>query len=417
MKFRLPVNINLVFYLLYLLLIGAVFARMIPHYVFSPNRGLVIGLLSVYLFLLLVERVIAHRFQKFIYIYFALELGIITWLFSIPNVSVPLDYYTNLAIPLAGQAIWELPMRSSRICVFIITVFCLSINIAAYGLSEGIGFGLTYVTGCLLVAILGAVTQKSERAHAKSQMLLSELQRVNRKLQDYAEQVEILAVTEARNRMARELHDSVSQTIFSMTLTAQSARILLEKDPTRVANLLDHLQSLSQSALSEMRTLIQEFREHAITENGFISALKNHAALRLTRDELNVDLQLDETLKFSETTGETLFRIAQEALNNIVKHAGTRNAFIELTREMAYACLTIRDHGKGFDMSAIKDRAGHVGFSSMEERAKELGAVLSIQSTPGQGTVVQIKQIPVIDNNSFNEATDEIVSLEDKNGA
>ncbi len=274
LKFRLPVNINLVFYLLYLLLIGAVFARMIPHYDYSPFRGLVIGLLSVYLFLLLIERVIARRFQKFIYIYFALELGIITWLFSIPNVSVPLDYYTNLAIPLAGQAIWELPIRSSRICVFIITVFCLSINITAYGLSEGTGFGLTYVTGCLLVAILGAVTQKSERAHAKSQMLLSELQRANRKLQDYAEQVEILAVTEARNRMARELHDSVSQTIFSMTLTAQSARILLEKDPTRVANLLDHLQSLSQSALSEMRTLIQEFREHAITENGFYFSIE-----------------------------------------------------------------------------------------------------------------------------------------------
>lgn len=417
MKFRFPFSIHIVFYLLYLLLIGAVFARMIPHYQYSPFRGLVIGLLCIYLLLLIIERFISRRFQFILYIYFVLELGIIIWLFSIPNQTAPLDYYTNLAIPLAGQAIWELPKRSGRICVFLITVFCLSINIAAYGFSEGIGFGLTYVTGCLLVAILGAVTQKSEHAHAKSQMLLSELQRANRKLQDYAEQVEILAVTEARNRMARELHDSVSQTIFSMTLTAQSARILLEKDPARVANLLDHLQSLSQSALSEMRTLIQEFREHGITENGFISALKNHAALRLTRDELNVDLQLDETVKFSEATGETLFRIAQEALNNIVKHAGTRNASIKLTREGTFACLTIMDNGQGFDLRQIKDRTGHVGFSSMEERTKELGALLSIQSTPGKGTVVQVKQIPVFDNRTGIEVPDEIPPLEENHGA
>ncbi|MHB8133006.1 MAG: sensor histidine kinase [Anaerolineaceae bacterium] len=396
MKFRLPANKQLIFYLVYLLLVGAVFARMIQHYDGSRYQWQVIALLSVYLVLLLIEYRISRIFPKFIYIYFASALGITIWLVTIPSITAPLDYYTNLVIPLAGQAIWELPFRPGRICVAIFSVFCIVINVITYGFATGIGFGLTYVAASLMIAILGSYTQKADFAQMKSQMLLSELQSANRKLQVYAEQVETLAITEERNRLARELHDSVSQTIFSMTLTAQSARILLEKDPGRVANLLDHLQSLSQNALAEMRTLIQEFREHSIVENGFFSALRNHAALRKAQDNLSIDFNLDESILLSSGTSETLFRIAQEALNNIVKHAKTDNAIIELFRQDEFAVLSITDHGQGFAMNENHDRIGHVGLSSMEERAKELGANLIVQSAPGQGTIVKVENIPVI---------------------
>lgn len=416
MKLRVPSNKQLIFYLVYLLLIGAVFARMIPHYEDSRYQSTVIGLLCVYLVLLLSQRSISRMFPKFIFIYFALELGIIVWLIRIPSITAPLDYYTNLVTPLAGQAIWELPVRPGRYCVAIFSVFCIVININTYGFSAGIGFGLTYVAAGLMVAILGTYTQKSDMAQMKSQMLLGELQRANRKLQDYAEQVEILAITEERNRLARELHDSVSQTIFSMTLTAQSARILLEKDPTRVANLLDHLQSLSQSALAEMRTLIQEFREHSIVENGFFSALRNHAALRKTQDNLDINLRLDDSIQFSPATGETLFRIAQEALNNIVKHAGTDHAVIELSRQADFAVLTITDQGQGYDINEVHDRIGHVGLFSMNERAKELGANLIIQSAPGQGTLVRVENIPVIKADEDSLVKDGMLVMEDVDG-
>ncbi len=416
MKFRFPSNTQIIFYLVYLLLIGAVFSRMIPHYEGSRFQWLVITLLSVYVVLLVTQYFISRIFPKYIFIYFALELGIIVWLIYIPSTSAPLDYYTNLAIPLAGQAIWELPQKTGRYCVAIFSVFCIVINVITYGFSEGIGFGLTYVAASLMVAILGAYTQKSDLAQMKTQMLLGELQRANRKLQDYAEQVEILAITEERNRLARELHDSVSQTIFSMTLTAQSARILLEKDPTRVANLLEHLQSLSQSALAEMRTLIQEFREHPIVENGLFSALCNHAALRKTQDNLDIDLRLDDSIQFAPATGETLFRIAQEALNNIVKHAGTNHAIVELSRIADFAVLTITDHGQGYRINDVHDRVGHVGLSSMEERAKELGANLLIQSAPGQGTMVRVENIPVIKTDVDSELKDSELVMEDLYG-
>jgi signal transduction histidine kinase len=416
LKFRIPVNKQLIFYLVYLLLIGAVFARMIQHYEGSRFQSTVIGLLCVYLILLLIQRNISRIFHKFKYIYFAMELGIIVWLFYIPSTTAPLDYYTNLVIPLAGQAIWELPMRPGRICVALLSVFCVVINLITYGFAAGIGFGLTYVAASLMVAILGSSTQKSDLAQAKSQILLGELQRANRKLQDYAEQVEILAITEERNRLARELHDSVSQTIFSMTLTAQSARILLEKDPTRVSNLLDHLQSLSQSALAEMRTLIQEFREHSIVENGLNAALRNHAALRKTQDNLDIELLLDDSLLFSAATGETVFRIAQEALNNIVKHAETNHAIVELSRQADFAELTITDHGQGYDMNEVHDRVGHVGLFSMNERANELGANLIIQSAPGQGTRVRLEKIPVIKADDVSLVKESTLIMEDVNG-
>lgn len=395
MNFRFTANKQIIFYLVYLLLFGAVIARMLPHYIGTRNQWTVIGLLSAYLILLVSESMISRKIPGFIYVYFALQLAIITWLVLIPTFDTPLDYFTNLVLPLAGQAIWELPARSSRICIGFFSVFCLALMIGTYGFVEGIGFGLIYITGCLLVAILGSATQKSDLAQMKSQILLSELQHANRKLKDYSEQVEILAITEERNRLARELHDSVSQTIFSMTLTAQSARILLEKDPNRVAGLLDHLQSLSQSALAEMRTLIQEFREHSIVENGLVSALKSHAALRKTQDQLVVNLVLDETIRFSEATGECLFRIVQEALNNVVKHARTSNTSVELTGQGDFALLTITDDGQGFDMKNAKNRSDHVGLSSMEERAITIGANLVIHSAPNQGTQIRVEHIPI----------------------
>jgi signal transduction histidine kinase len=352
----------------------------------------------------------------FVFIYFAIEIGITVWLISIPSITAPLDYYSNLTIPLAGQAIWELPVRPGRIYVALFSVFCVVINLITYGFAAGIGFGLTYVAASLMVAILGSSTQKSDLAQAKSQILLGELQRANRKLQDYAEQVEILAITEERNRLARELHDSVSQTIFSMTLTAQSARILLEKDPSRVANLLDHLQSLSQSALAEMRTLIQEFREHSIVENGLITALKNHATLRKKQDNLDIELKLDHSIRFSPATGETLFRIAQEALNNIVKHARTDHATVELSQQADFATLTITDHGQGYEMNDLHDRFGHVGLFSMNERANELGANLVIQSAPGSGTMVRVENIPVIKADEYSMEIEASLVAEDKDG-
>ena len=379
------------FYVVYLLLIGAVFFRMIPHYLKTPYQWVIIGLLLTFLALFLSERLLIKRPDVLIQMIFVFELGIVLALIIIPSETAPKDYYTNLVLPLCGHAVWNLPEKTAKRWVIGFCIFSLTSMLAYYGFLEGIGFGLTYVVGCLLIAILGSVTLQADQARNESQALLTELQIANQKLQDYARQIETLAAAEERNRLARELHDSVSQTIFSMNLTAQSARILLDRDPQRVSGLLDHLQNLSQNALGEMRSLIQQLRPHSLIENGLPAALRDHAAERLEQDNLKVEVRVNGEGRLPVDVEEGLFRIAQEALNNIVKHAKTDRATILLNFENDMATLIIEDQGAGFDQTSAKSATGHMGLSSMRERIDSLGGILTIDTSPGKGTRVKIE--------------------------
>jgi signal transduction histidine kinase len=411
-KFRLGV-----FYTVYFLLIGAVFFRMIPHYLGLTNQWIVIGLLILFLVLYISDPLIPKRPEPYSHLIFAIELVIILVLLVIPSETAPKDYFVNLVLPLCGQAMWNLPERTAKKWVIAFCVFCLTSMLAYYRDLNGLSFGLTYVAGCLLISILSSVTQRADQARFESQTLLAELQEANKKLQDYTRQVEALAAAEERNRLARELHDSVSQTIFSMNLTAQSAKILLERDPERVSGLLDHLQSLSQNALGEMRSLIQQLRPHSIVENGLAAALKKHAAERLDQDGLIVDLKVNGEARIPEKVEEGLFRIAQEALNNVAKHANTDRASITLNLEERLTSLIIEDNGKGFDFASAQNIPDHVGLSSMEERARSLGGIMTIESAVGKGTRLKVEINPEVNNDSesFQKVIDKGANKEDEN--
>jgi signal transduction histidine kinase len=380
-----------VFYTVYYLLIGAVFFRMIPHYLNTPYQWIVIGLLFIYLALFESERLMTNQSSALVSIIFLCELAIILALLIIPSATAPKDYFINLVLPLCGQAMWKFPEKIARKWIIAFCLFCMISMLAYYQSLEGLSFGFAYVAGCLLIAVLSAVTLRADQARNDSQALLGELQVANRKLQDYALQVETLAAAEERNRLARELHDSVSQTIFSINLTAQSAKILLERDPQRVAGLLDHLQSLSQDALGEMRSLIQHLRPHSIVENGIAEALKNHANERFRQDGLTVDIQVIGEGRLPEKVEEVLFRVAQESLNNVVKHANTEKAFLSLKFMNNSTILIIEDYGAGFDINAAQSLSGHMGLSSMKERVASIGGSMIIESELGQGTRIKIE--------------------------
>ena len=406
-----------IFYTVYFLLIGSVFFRMIPHYIGLPYQWVIIGFLLGYLALFFSERLIPTQLQIYIYIIFILELAIIMALLLIPSETAPKDYYVNLVLPLCGLAMWNLPERPAKNWVIIFCIFCVMSMLAYYRDLEGMSFGLTYVAGCLVISILSSVTLRADQARCETQKLLTELQAANIKLQDYARKVEAFAAAEERNRLARELHDSVSQTIFSMNLTAQSAKILLERDPQKVAGLLDHLQSLSQNALAEMRSLIQQLRLHSVVENGLEAALKNHAAERFERDGLSVTLEVNGERRLPENVEEGLFRMAQEALNNVVKHANTDKAIITLNLGDESTSLIVEDYGKGFDLNSTKDKQGHMGLASMRERAQTLGGKLSIESTPEKGTRLKIEINPSRngDSNSSQASENRITDQEAEN--
>ncbi len=382
-----------VFFGFCLLLFASVAVRMVSHYLGGPYQVLIISLLLIYVILLLSERWLTARITWYQNLYFPLQLAIITILLSIPNETAPRDYFTNLVLPISGQAAWNFPVNISKRWILVFCLFSAGTMQAVYPGTEGLGFAITYIAGTLLMVFLIAMTRRADQARLESQALLVELKDANQKLQEYAVKVERLAAAEERNRLARELHDSVSQTIFSLTLTAQAARILVDRDPGRIPQLLDHLQSLSQNALAEMRSLIEHLRPPPLQERGLIPALRSHIEERKSRDGLSVTLQADIQTQLPEAIEEGLFRIVQEALNNIVKHARTDSAAVTVKESDGSISLLVEDHGAGFDLAAARNARGHIGLSSMEERVKALGGSMKVDSAPGAGTRIIIENI------------------------
>ncbi|HEX5689867.1 MAG TPA: GAF domain-containing protein, partial [Roseiflexaceae bacterium] len=197
------------------------------------------------------------------------------------------------------------------------------------------------------------------------------------------------AVLEERGRLARDLHDSVSQQLFSMTLTAQAARAQLAKNPTRATSQLERLQETATAALAEMRALIFQLRPPGLSEQGLIAALQQHVAAIGRREGLTVELIVNGEERYARGMEQAIYRIVQESLNNIVKHAGMCNVAISLDMQPEYLRLHVADDGYGFDLgSESYFSSRHMGLTSMRERAAELGGTLDLRSQPGQGTDV-----------------------------
>ncbi len=205
------------------------------------------------------------------------------------------------------------------------------------------------------------------------------------------EQAAQLAVSEERNRLARELHDSVTHALFSMTLIIQALPRILERDPARGQERIERLHELGRGALAEMRALIFHLRPAALAEQGLAVALAKHTAAFESREGVQVDLQIDGERRLPHRIEEALFRVAQEALNNVAKHAAARRVHIRLAITAAHAELVVQDDGRGFSAS---EAGPGLGMTSMQERAALLGGVFQVESAPGKGTMVRVR-VPV----------------------
>jgi PAS domain S-box-containing protein len=197
-----------------------------------------------------------------------------------------------------------------------------------------------------------------------------------------------LAAVEERQRLARELHDSVSQALYGISLGAQTARTLLDRDPAAVAQPLDYVLELTQAGLAEMRALIFELRPESLESEGLVVALEKQASAVRARQRLNIDLTLcPEPEWLSLDAKEALYRIAQESMHNTVKHAQADWIGLRLDMTDKALVLEIVDDGNGFDTN--ETFPGHLGLISMRERITKLGGTLALDSQPGAGTTVR----------------------------
>ncbi|HET6380933.1 MAG TPA: GAF domain-containing protein [candidate division Zixibacteria bacterium] len=206
--------------------------------------------------------------------------------------------------------------------------------------------------------------------------------------EDLRRQAAALAANEERANLARELHDSVTQALFSMGLTARALEMVMERDPAAAREKIRELRDLQRDALAEMRTLIFELRPQALETDGLAQALRNHGAAVHGRTGLSVSVEVEYDERMPLDVEEALYRIAQEALHNVVKHANAQHATIGLRRVGRELRLTVEDDGVGFDPQAIP--RGHLGVVGMRQRAERIGAELSIGRRPSGGTKVRV---------------------------
>ena len=197
-------------------------------------------------------------------------------------------------------------------------------------------------------------------------------------------QAQELAALEERQKLARELHDSVSQALYGISLGAHAARTALSREPAEVAEPLDYVLSLAEAALAEMRALIFELRPESLETEGLVSALTKQAAALQARHELVVATKLCDEPDLPLRVKQELYRIAQEAMHNTVKHARASQVMLRLQQAADEVVLEVQDDGIGFDPSA--SFPGHLGLHSMRERVAHLGGTFQIVSSPNNGT-------------------------------
>ena len=204
-------------------------------------------------------------------------------------------------------------------------------------------------------------------------------------------QAQELAALEERQRLARELHDSVSQALYGITLGTHTARTLLERDPSRVAEPLNYVLSQAEAALTEMRALIFELRPESLETEGLVVALSRQAAALHARHEIEVSTEFCDEPDLPLKVKEELYRVTQEALHNIAKHARANKVNLRMLADTDGILLEVCDDGVGFDTT--QSFPGHLGLHSMRERIARLRGTLQIESRPGKGTCIRA-QLP-----------------------
>jgi PAS domain S-box-containing protein len=217
------------------------------------------------------------------------------------------------------------------------------------------------------------------------------------------EQAQALAALEERQRLARDLHDAVSQTLWTASITADVLPELWRKDQAEGELSLQRLRRLTQGALAEMRTLLLELRPAALIEARLDDLLNQLAQATMSRKKLSITIDADEGYLLPTGVQVGIYRIAQESLNNIAKHSRATEVHMRLAATPEGVCLSITDNGHGFELEKVQPE--RLGLHIMRERAAAIAAKLTIQSIIGQGTAVVVEW-------PYNEASENLEEQE-----
>jgi signal transduction histidine kinase len=239
----------------------------------------------------------------------------------------------------------------------------------------------------ILFSMAGYIVVRVTTAQRQQRLELAEK---NAQLAHYAATLEQLTITRERNRLAQELHDTLAHTLSALNVQLNALDVLWESNPEAAREKMKQMQELTRNGLHESRRALQALRASPIDELGLALALQRAAQMAAERAVAELTLTLPPNLTgIPPDVEQHLYRIAEEALNNIVRHTHAQHITLSLQKTGAALTLTIRDDGSGFDVSATPP-TGHYGIAGMKERAGLMNAALQVESQSGKGTTVRL---------------------------
>ncbi|MFC9532233.1 GAF domain-containing sensor histidine kinase [Streptomyces sp. NPDC056975] len=200
-----------------------------------------------------------------------------------------------------------------------------------------------------------------------------------------------LTIAEERSRLAHELHDAVSQKLFSLRLTAQAAAALVDRDPSRAKGELQHVAELAAEAADELRAAVVELRPAALDEDGLIATLRTQIQVLDRAHSAHVAFDCSGIRALPAAQEEAMLRVAQEALHNALRHSGAEHVRVTLDKRGPGAVLRVTDDGGGFEPNAVRHAGRHLGLVSMRDRSGGVGGRLTVESEPGKGTTIEME--------------------------
>jgi signal transduction histidine kinase len=259
---------------------------------------------------------------------------------------------------------------------------------AVAGLDVLTRYGQDAAARLVLFSIAGVIVVLLTKAQRKQR---AEEAKRHAQVAQYATTLEQLAVTRERNRLARELHDTLAHTLSAVSVQLNALEVLWDSDPAAARATLQQTRQLTRGGLDEARRALHELRAQPVEELGLALALQRLAERAAQRAGLRLIFSAPpRVVGLRPEVEQHLYRIAEEALNNVVRHANARQLTVTLAQDAAGAALlTIADDGHGFDPA--QGATGHYGLTGMRERAFLIGAMLEIQSQPRRGTTVRVR--------------------------
>lgn len=277
-----------------------------------------------------------------------------------------------------------------------------SITIVGYMALSAINFGLQLGWEMLpaLIAYIAPMTffilvyalmfQRQAKARQQTQALLAELETAHRQLAEYAVQVESLTLSHERERMARELHDTLAQGLAGLILQLEAVDTHLSRGSLdRAQNITVQAMARARATLADARRAIDDLRQ-SDTDRDVESIVRSEVERFTTATGIDCDLDLEITSKIPEPVAGHVLRIISEGLTNIARHARAENVSLQLEAHNGVLEMEIKDNGCGFDSSA-QASSGHYGLIGIRERTRLAGGTLEIQSKPGEGTILRLR--------------------------